>query len=358
MITPAPARSLLRPPPGAPGRPLQAAALAAVLLAALAGCSEKPVEASAPAAQPPALVGVEPARRMSGEGSVVASGLTGYLRETVLSFGAPGQIEMLAADEGDVVAAGARVATLRRTTVGADAEEAEVARRTAEQQLARVQSLFDKGFASQAALDNARLAVQRSREGASIIAPSSGVVLRRHVEPAQMVAAGQAVLTLGEARFGMVVRAPVVAADAAQLKVGAPAEVRFDARPARKGEIVRIAAKSADATGAFEVEVRIAETDGLRSGEVAEVILATESGASGPPRFLVPAIALTDARADQGQIFIVDESGVARRRAVETGGLTAEGVIILKGLAEGEQVVTSGATTVRDGEPVAIAPAG
>ncbi|MBI1340877.1 efflux RND transporter periplasmic adaptor subunit [bacterium] len=324
------------------------------LMVSLAACSEKESVADVQPGVAAPVVEVIEARPINVGDSLRVSGLTGYVRETILSFGAPGQIETLSVDEGDVVAAGARLATLRRTTVGADAEEAEVARRTAEQQLARVETLFEKGFASQAALDNARLAVQRAREGASIFAPASGVVLRRHAEPAQIVSAGQPVLTIGENRFGMVLRAPVSSADAARLSVGAAATVKTGASPPRPAEVSRIAAKSADATGTFEVEVRIKDAGGLRSGEVAEASIARQSEDGAQMRFIVPALSLVDARADQGQVYVVDSAGVARRRSVETGGLNSEGVIVLKGLAEGDRVVTAGATTVRDGEPVRI----
>jgi len=72
---------------------------------------------------------------------------------------------------------------------------------------------------------------------------------------------------------------------------------------------------------------------------------------------IVPALALLDARADQGTVFVIDAEGVARRRSVRTAGVTQNGVLIVEGLNPGERVVSAGAAYVRDGEPVRIAAA-
>ena len=61
---------------------------------------------------------------------------------------------------------------------------------------------------------------------------------------------------------------------------------------------------------------------------------------------------MLDARADQGVVFVLDAKGHARRRAVETGGVSDKGVTILKGLSAGDSVITRGASMVRDGDAV------
>jgi RND family efflux transporter MFP subunit len=327
-----------------------------VSLAIIAGCGSK---AEAPAADiqiPPPLVEVISATSSDSAGAVRASGLLAYKRETALSFGAPGEIETLTVDEGDRVAAGQTLATLRKTTVGADAGEAALARQTAEQNFERVSRLHASGAASQVDLDNARLALERARERVAIVAPASGVILRRDAERGQMVSAGQPFLWIGEARTGLIVQASVSSSEVTDVAIGDPVEVRVRGRDPLSGKVARIAAKSAGGTGAFEIEVLIDQPDGLRSGEVAEVLIRAKSSADKiETSFLVPAIALIDARADQGIVYVVDAEGRAKRRAVETGGVTDDGVVILKGLAEGDRVITRGASMVRDGDQVRVA---
>jgi RND family efflux transporter MFP subunit len=330
----------------------------AISLVLLAACQGEAGETPEAVAAPPPVIAVE-ALSISADGTgsgVKSSGLVAYKREAVLGFGVPGQIETLTVDAGDRVAAGQVIATLRRTTVGADEAEGALARQTAQQTFDRVSRLFEAGAASQADLDNARLALERTRERISIVASVGGIVLMRQAEPGQTVSAGQPVVTIGENRAGLIARASMTPAEVAQIQVGDSAAVSIEARPPVTGTITRIAPRGS-MSGTFEVEVALPATDGLRAGEVAEVSIAarTDMAEAAPTHFTIPAISLIDARADQGAVFVIDAEGKARRRAVETGGVSDRGVSILKGLSAGDRVITRGASMVRDGDAVRTA---
>jgi RND family efflux transporter MFP subunit len=323
-----------------------------LLLSTLIGCSRVD-SAPAPLADQRPLVEVVEVTSAIRPNSIRASGLVGYKRETELSFDAPGVIETLRVDEGDTVREGEVLGTLRRTTVGSNATEAALARETARRLLERTQKLHERGYASDAALEDAQLAVERANEATRLVAPASGVVLRRLAEPAQMTNAGVPVLVLGEAGSGLVVRVAVPALAAARLSAGDAAEIEVAGHPQTSGIVARVAAKGDEVTGAFEVEIRVDAVDHLRSGQVAAVQIAAAGEAEVALR--VPAMALLDARADQGVVFVVDGEGVARRRSVQTAGIEADGVVVVAGLAPGEQVVAAGVAYVRDGELVEIA---
>jgi RND family efflux transporter MFP subunit len=333
---------------------------ASTRLALAAGCAFLVTACSGEAAvatqKPVAAVAVEVLNIVAtgAGGEIRASGLVAYKRETALGFGAPGEIESIMADVGDRVAAGQVLATMRRTTTGADASEAALARLTAEQNFDRMTKLHAAGAASQAELDNAKLALERARERVSIVAPAGGIVLQRDAEPGQNVAAGQRVLSVGEARTGIIVEASMTSSDVALLRVGDAASVNIRELEALAGRVARIAPKGTQ-SGLFIVEVQVDQPAGLRSGEVAEVVIAGRADAQQTTSVhIVPAIALIDARADQGVVFVVDAEGKARRRAVETGGVSDRGVSILKGLTDGDRVITRGASMVRDGDAVSV----
>jgi len=330
---------------------LAMAASCAFLVAACSG------EAAVATQKPAAAIAVEVLSiSASGAGEDIrASGLVAYKRETALGFGAPGEIESIMADVGDRVAAGQVLATMRRTTTSADASEAALARLTAEQNFERVTRLHAAGAASQAELDNAKLALERARERVSIVAPAGGIVLQRDAEPGQNVAAGQRVLSIGESRTGIIVEASMTASEVSQLRVGDVASVKIRERAALAGRVARIAPTGTQ-SGLFTVEVQVDQPAGLRSGEVAEVVIAGRADAQETTTVhVVPAISLIDARADQGVVFVVDAEGKARRRAIETGGVSDRGVTILKGLSDGDRVITRGASMVRDGDAVSVA---
>lgn len=294
---------------------------------------------------------------LAAAGAVQASGLVGYKREADLAFMAPGVVAAISVDAGDRVRRGQRLATLRRTTAGTNADEAALARANAERDLARTQELFERGFVSEARLEDARLAVERARDSSVLTAPADGVILRRRAEPSQSVGAGAPIVAFGETGSGIVVRVPVASSAAARVRVGDAASVRVTdlGGDARAGRVARVGAQGNQLTGAFEVEIEVVNADGLRSGMVAAVEIAAAPAQTAESVLLVPTLSLLDARADQGVVFVIDAQSVARRRLVRTSGVTQDGVLIVEGLAPGERVVSAGAAYVRDGEPVRIA---
>jgi RND family efflux transporter MFP subunit len=181
--------------------------------------------------------------------------------------------------------------------------------------------------------------------------------LRRAAEPAQSVAAGAPILVLGESNSGLVVRAPVSSAEAARIRIGDAAQVRVPALgdTALEARVTRVSAQSDAMTGAFDIEIEIAAPDSLRSGMVADVEVAAAAEAHVSAALIVPTLALLDARADQGVVFVVDAENVARRRAVRTAGVSQAGVLVVEGLEPGERVISAGAAYVRDGETVRLA---
>lgn len=331
----------------------------------LAACGAQTKEAAK--TPPPPVVSVVTAAQDGAAGEIRASGLVGYLRETVLSFKVPGVIARIAVDEGDTVRAGQVLASLNLTEYAANASESEATLRTAESQLVRARTLFEKGLVAQARLDDAQLAVDRARAAQQasgfnraqgvIVAAKSGVILRRTAEPNQNIGAGQPVLMLGETGSGLIVRTGVSAAEAARIRIGDAATVNTGTGPARTGKVTRIAAKSDAATGGFDIEIAVTPITDLRSGQVAEAIIAASGAEGGARPIRAPTLALLDARADQGVVYVVDANNVARRRNVETSGLDGDSVLIVRGLEPGERIIAAGTAYVRDGQTVSPAAA-
>lgn len=326
--------------------------LAALGLLVLAGCGASDGTANQTVEGP--VVQVVEVQPQLADGAVRASGMIGYKREPQLAFAAPGVIADINVDAGDVVRRGQRLATLRRTSVGSNADEAALASANAERDLQRTQDLFERGFVSQARLDDARLAAERARASSVLTAPANGVILRRSAEISQTVGAGAPVFIFGDTASGLVVRAPVASTEASRIQIGDRAIVRITGVTPYEGRVTRVGAKGNEGTGAFEVEIEIANIGQLRSGTVAEVEVTASGAAATAPEIIVPTLSLLDARADQGVVFVVDAEGLARRRAVRTAGVTQAGVIVVEGLSPGDRVIAAGAAYVRDGESVRI----
>lgn len=335
--------------------------VAAGAFALIAGCGAKTDTPPADVRPRVETVVVEPA---DPAGLVRLSGTIGFQREPVLSFRANGVIQSIAVYEGDVVKAGQRLAWLRATEVAANASQARSALDVAERNLARTKTLFDKGFVAQARLDDAQLAVDRARaaaetadfgaETAEIRAPADGVILRRLAEPNQVAAAGTPILTMGDARSGVLARAAAPADAARRIKPRDKARVRVDGE-VFTGAVRRVSGQGDSGTGAFDVEIALDRPGALRSGQVVDVEIDAkpQTGLANAQR--IPTLALLDARADQGVVLVVDAAGIAKRRPVRTAGVLGDSVLVVEGLAPGERVISAGAAYVRDGDAVVIA---
>ncbi len=340
-------------------------AVAVCLLLLLASCGRTPTEDASQEASAP-VVEVAAAAPLESSGHIEASGLVAYKRETPLAFNVPGVIESLIVDAGQIVARGQRLAALRQTQVAAGDAEAAAALESAERHLERTRTLFAGGWVTQARLEDAELGVQRAqaaRDNASfnqstsvLHAPATGVILRRLAEPAQVVGAGTPILVLGETASGLIVRAGVTAAQAATLRLGAAAVVRVSGdREPRRGSVSLISSAADPTTGAFPIEIRLDAPEGLRSGSVAQAEIEALNGAPSEALLAIPLLALIDARADQGVVYVVGEDAVARRRSIVTAGVSGDFAVVASGLEAGERVISRGAAFVRDGEPVSVA---
>jgi multidrug efflux pump subunit AcrA (membrane-fusion protein) len=77
------------------------------------------------------------------------------------------------------------------------------------------------------------------------------------------------------------------------------------------------------------------------------------SADGGGPRIEVPIAALY-AKGDQPQVFVVLGGATVQPRAVKTGGISGDRVVIEAGLEPGDLVVAAGAQLLRPGQKVRV----
>ncbi|HYE50190.1 MAG TPA: efflux RND transporter periplasmic adaptor subunit [Azospirillaceae bacterium] len=341
--------------------------LALLLLPALAACGEPQASPGAPA-RPAASVAVAPVQPAPRAGMVKGTGMVVFKREVPLSFKVSGRISAFEVDISDTVTRGQRLAVIDQAEIAAQLREAEVAVAKAEQDLARLVPLLDKGFVQRQRVDDARSALQAARAKrdavafnrslSEIEAPADGVVLVRHLEPGEIVPAGTAVLTIGDRDSGYIVRVGLADRDVGRVAVGAAAEVMLDgaALPAR---VTRIAAKSDRRSGVYDVELKLdAPPERVSSGRVVTVRIQPTDAATAQ-LLAIPTSAILEGFGSEASVFVVDpRTRAVSRRTVRVAGLEGGDTLVAGGLAAGEQVVSKGAAYLRAGDVVeAAAPA-
>ncbi len=337
-----------------------------VALLAVGACSSDrsgPVEA---AVEPAALVTIAEASPDTSGGSLLMVGTVRAKRETALAFNSNGRIATILVDGGDRVSKGQLLAQLDPAAITAEDAAARAETVRADAELKRMTELNAKGWVAKSRVETAQAAASSARARVAsvafnlrysrIYAPSAGTILKRHLEPGQIVAAGTPVVSIGEAGEGFVLRAPLSDAGLSAVRAGQQATVSITALGAQPliGRVTEVAGRGDERTGTFEVEIGLPPTAGLRSGLIGEARVST--GAAGTGRGVtIPASAVWQARADEGFVYVVDPATmVVRSRVVQLGALNDRMLVVSGGLKAGEQVAASGIERIRDGGKVRL----
>jgi RND family efflux transporter MFP subunit len=184
-----------------------------------------------------------------------------------------------------------------------------------------------------------------------IISPVNGFVGRRNLDPGAFAGTNSPVLSVVDISTVRMV-ANLVERDFRRVQPGLQASVEVDAFPGERftGKVSRVSPvfDAATRTAAMEIEV---PNPGyrLKPGMYARVALTIDRQADA---LTVPRSAVLDLEGQRG-VYVVEEL-VAHFRPVRTGLQDAERMQILEGVGEGEQVVTTGALAIKDGDRVQL----
>ncbi len=195
----------------------------------------------------------------------------------------------------------------------------------------------------------------------ALVAPMDAVILRRSVEVGDLAQAGKIGFTLAEVGTVKVVfGVPYFVVE--HLTLGRPQAITVEALPGEtfQGRITRINPSADPQSRTFDVEVSVPNSrDRLKVGGIASLAL----GQTEPTRESL-AVPLTAVVRDPGQpngfaVLVAQGDGdmaTAHLRPVELGDPYGNMITVLKGVARGERVLTTGATQIKNGEKVHIIP--
>jgi multidrug efflux system membrane fusion protein len=347
-------------------------AAAAVAPLLLAGCGEEKM-AEVPVRPVKAMVVPEPVT----ERVLTYSGVIAPRIESTLGFRVTGKIVERYVDVGQPVQAGQKIAKLdekdlklaehsARAAVAAAKTRFEVARDA----LNRAKFLLPNRFIAQSALDQRQLefnSAQSALNGAQdqldqavnvtsyalLLADENGIVTSVRAEPGQVVAAGQAVITLAHSN-DIEASVAVPEQEIVKLANGQPASISLWSAPAIKsdGKIREIAGAADTASRTYAVRVTIAKpAPQMRIGMTAAVAFRIPQDS---PAVIVPITALASERGKTIAFVADKDTQTVARRDVETGRLTDEGVLVKAGLKPGEILITGGVQFLQNGMKVRL----
>ena len=252
-----------------------------------------------------------------------------------------------------------RIATLwqqesvTKPTYDASKARLDVARAKVDAATAGVAAARQRATAAAAQLREARIALGDTE----LRAPFDAIVLERRVDIGSLVSPGAAAFTIADLHL---VKARFSAPDTAlhvfrtgkllPLSVDAFANERFE------GQVLSVAPAADPKARSFEITVTIDNPSlELRSGMIASIRVADDAADHHQVRIPIDAL-VHDPTSGQYLVYAVDRKDggitVAKAVLVRPGPLAGNQVSILDGLTAGQQIVSSGANLLRNGDVV------
>jgi membrane fusion protein (multidrug efflux system) len=289
---------------------------------------------------------------------------TAYAREsTTIASTVTERVVRLNFRDGEYVRRGQVIAELARSEETAGLNEAQARVTEAQQQLDRLRQLQQRGFATNARVDEQVAAVNSARAQAGAVqaqigdrvirAPFSGVVGLRRISPGATVTAGTEIATISDlSQIKLDFSLPETFLSAMQ--VGQAIEARAAAYPDDlfRGSVESIEPTIDPVTRSVMVRAVLPNPDArLKPGMLLTVNVITNPRSA----LAVPELSLVAER-DRNFVFKIDAESTALKTPVEVG-VRQEGMIEVKrGLAAGDRIVAEGTIKVRDGGKVRTAP--
>lgn len=286
--------------------------------------------------------------------------------------GEGGQVVRVAVDAGDWVQQGQVLAVIDRSVQvqqaaaqGAQIQVAKADANLAQANLDRALQLVARGFVSKADVDRltatrdaavarVRVAEAQLRElnarnqRLNIVAPATGYVLARNVEPGQTVGGGSPALFTIASGGEMEMLAQLSEEQLAKLSVGTVATIVPTGSDQRfSGQVWQIAPVIDQTTRQGTARIALAFAPGLRPGGFAT---AKINSGSFTATVLPESAVLADANGSF--VYVVGQDKKAMRRAVKTGAVTPQGLAITEGLTGTERVVLRAGGFLNPGETV------
>ncbi|SFL40092.1 efflux RND transporter periplasmic adaptor subunit [Pelosinus propionicus] len=284
-----------------------------------------------------------------------------------------GRLDKLYVDEGDSVTAGMVIGTLDINELEAQVMQAkgnllssQASLEQAELDLSRAQELAKQGALAAQALDSARtkrdltLGQVRSAQGnlvllqarldnANIIAPRSGIIIKRYLQAGSYVKTGSQVVSIADVS-SLLGKATIGESQINEISLGLPVKIKVNALQDQEfsGVITRISPAATLPARTFTAEITILNNGILKPGMFSKIIIP---GSIHKNALVVPERALV-MREDQKTIYVVTTDNKVQQRMLKLGYVGEGWAEVLDGLVDGERIVIEGQNKLKDGSAV------
>lgn len=285
-----------------------------------------------------------------------------------LSFNVDGSLTELPVKIGDNVKKGSLIAKLDQREFEAKIQAAQAEFIRDQQNYLRAKALVGKGYISKADYDllKAKLGVSQANKDLAekalkdsvLLAPFDGKISNKYIENYQTISSKQNIIRLLDtSQIEMVIQIPEGLIS--YIPFAKNIVVRFDSflNHAIPAQIKEISNEASHETRTYPVTLIMKQPKDI------EILPGMAGKATGhveqakiQNKLTVPASAVLTMDSDRKTyLWIINpKTSQVNRREITIGELTSTGISIVKGLSEGEWVVTAGIHSLKEGEKVTI----
>jgi RND family efflux transporter MFP subunit len=350
-------------------------ALLLVLVIALSFCAKK--KDAGVLAQKPLLVKAELPQRGTLTKSFNYKGTVSAWKTASIVPDASGRVGRILKKQGDKVAQGELLATLDMTSLElmqkqarAAVAVAQTAFQNAKLNAERMKKMLENKAISSMQYENTQLAldaadtqlksakanldlVDYTAKNAYMKAPFAGIIAAKNMEEGDMInpmmGMGQSILTLMDlSKVKVTVDAP--AEEIERIRIGQTCRVTISSRPGETfiGDVYSKNLAADPLSKTFKVEIRIDNPEmKIKAGVYADISIEYIRKEN---VYLLPISALLAGDKD----VIINDNGVARKRAIVAGERNGSRFEVVSGVNPGEQVVTEGNYDLKEGTAIVL----
>ncbi|WP_320167845.1 efflux RND transporter periplasmic adaptor subunit [Mangrovibacterium marinum] len=282
-----------------------------------------------------------------------------------ISFLFPGTIEQMCVSEGQIVVEGQLLAKLNTTTLKNTHDLALATLKQAEDAYRRLSAMFEANslpeiqyIDAKTKLEQAKsseLIARKNLQDCNLYAPQSGVIDTRYLEPGANVVPGTPVYNIMKID-NVYIKVAIPEREIADIQKGTICQVEISALNDNiyKGVIVEKGVSANPISHTYNIKVKVRNQEfRILPGMVCRSYLEdNDSVKSG--RIIVPIKAVQVDYSGKRFVWVKDKQNRAVYKEVTLGKLFANGVQILHGLKEGDDLITAGYQNISEGTLVSI----